>query len=153
MISNLVGRQKNDLIRDITALGSLFFYVLLIFLFLLLKNYDIFRRLLMGLVIIYPVTIIFRTFLFKNRPKKIKYDSYIEKLDATSFPSLHAARTAAMAAILVNFFNNFIISILLLFIALAIAYSRIYLKKHDWKDVLGGIVLGILAYFSITFIY
>ncbi len=153
MMSELVERQKNDLIRDITALGSLFFYVMLVLLFLLFKNYDMLNKLIMGLVIIYPITIIFRTFLFKNRPKKIKYGSYIEKLDASSFPSLHASRTAFMAAILVKFFNNFIISILLIFLVLVIAYSRIYLKKHDFKDVAGGIVLGILAYFSTNFIY
>lgn len=153
MISNLVSRQKNDLVRDVTALGSLFFYILIMIFFLLFKNYEPFNRLLLGLVIIYPITILFRTYLFKNRPKKIKYDSYIEKLDASSFPSLHAARTGFMALVLSNFFNNLTILILLILLAFAIAYSRIYLKKHDFKDILGGLVLGILAYFSITFIY
>lgn len=110
------------------------------------------NKLLIGLTIIYPVTILFRTFLFKNRPKRIKYDSYIEKLDAASFPSLHATRTAFMAAILIKFFNDLVISILLIFLALAIAYSRIYLKKHDFKDVVGGVVLGILVYILINLI-
>ena len=152
MISDFLERQKNDLVRDISALGSLFFYIFLMVLFLLLKNYSLFSKLLFGLLIIYIVTIPFRTFLFRERPKKIKHDSYIEKLDAASFPSLHASRTAFMAAMLMKFFNNYIISILLVLIGLSIAYSRIYLKKHDLKDVIAGIIFGILAYFVVNLI-
>lgn len=151
MISDLISRQKNDWVRDITALGSLFFYIFLMVLFLLLKNYSLFSKLLFGLLIIYMIAILFRTFLFRERPEKIKHDSYIEKLDAASFPSLHASRTAFMAAMLMKFFNNYIISILLVLIGLSIAYSRIYLKKHDIKDVMAGIVLGIFVYFIMNF--
>ncbi len=150
MISNLVERQKHDLFRDISSFGSLIFYILVIALTFLLGNYDTFYRLLIGLAIIYLVTIILRTLFFKERPIKLKHESFIEKLDAASFPSLHTSRTAFMAAILINFFNNFIISILLILLALTIAYSRIYLKKHDWKDVSAGAVLGVLVYFLVN---
>ena len=152
MISNLIQRQKKDLIRDVSSLGSLFFYIFVLVLFLSFRNYSFFSKLLSGLAIIYIVTILFRTFYFKERPEKLPHKNYIESLDASSFPSLHAARTAFMAAVLIKFFNNKIISAMLILLALAVAYSRIYLKKHDIKDISAGIVLGILVYFLISLI-
>lgn len=153
MASEFAERQKKDFIRDISALGSLFFYILAMVLFLLLKNYDLLCRLALGLALVYIVTIILRTFCFKERPNKLSHNSLLSKLDAASFPSLHASRTAYMAAALMNYFGSMMISILLVLLALGISYARIYMKKHDLKDVSAGIILGILAYFVINLIF
>ena len=150
MPSQFLQRQKNDLIRDVTTLGSLFFYFILMIIFLISGNYEMFNKLLIGLAIIYPITIMFRTFMFKNRPKKIKYDSYIGKLDAASFPSLHASRTGFLAIFLINYFHKLPITLVFGIIALGVLYSRIYLRKHDFKDVIAGVILGALAYFVVV---
>lgn len=150
MVSEFVKRQKSDFFRDFTALGSLWFYLIAILIFLIIKNYSIFIKLLIGLLLIYAVVIFIRTFYFKNRPKRYSYDSYIEKLDASSFPSLHSARAAFLSMILMNLFGNIIFSIFIVVLIGIVAYSRIYLKKHDLKDVLAGIILGVVVYFIVN---
>lgn len=152
MPSEFTKRQKEDFFRDVTALGSLWFYLIAMLIFLIAKNYKIFTKLLFGLVSIYLVVILIRTFYFKERPKKYPHTSYIEKLDASSFPSLHSARAAFLSIILINFFNNVIFSVFFVALAALVAYSRIRLKKHDLGDIFGGIVVGMLAYFVVGYL-
>ena len=152
MASDFIQRQKNDLIRDISALGSLFFYILAGALFLALKDYSSFMKLLVGTLIIYFVTAIIRRFFFRERPQKLSYSNAFEKLDAASFPSLHASRTAFLLVFFINYFSNPLASFIIALLAMGIFYSRTYLRKHDWKDVIGGIVLGVLAYYLAVFV-
>ena len=151
-MSIFLKRQAKDLIRDITSLGSLSFYLITSLIFLLLNNYTIFRKLAIGLVLIYVVVIPIRTFYFKHRPEKYEYKSYIERLDASSFPSLHAARTAYMCLTLIEFFNENLISLIIVIVSLAVFYSRIHLKKHDILDISGGAIVGGLIYFLVSYI-
>ena len=150
MPSEFIKRQKNDLIRDFTSLGSLIGYILFLVFLLALGNFYLLRKAAIGLVLIYIVIIIIRTFYFKERPEKLSHKSYIDSIDASSFPSLHSARISFLSAILMKYYNNFYFSILAAVILLAVCYSRIKLKKHDFADVSFGILLGILAYFIIN---
>lgn len=153
MESDFIQRQKNDLIRDITSFGSLFTYLLLVLIVLLQKNYDLFIILVIGIIMIYLFVIIIRALYFKNRPKQIPYSSFIARLDASSFPSLHATRSGFLFMILVKYFNNFLVSIILFVLLISILYSRIYLKKHDLKDVSAGLVLGVVVYAMVNWLY
>ena len=150
MASEFAKRQKSDFFRDITSFASLWWYFIITLVFLAAGNYDVSSRLLIGLLLIYFISIIIRTLYFKQRPEKYNYNSYIQKLDASSFPSLHSSRAVFMSLVLVKFFNNNILSALLAVLAIIIAYSRIRLKKHDWKDVLAGVVVGIVVYFAVN---
>src|SRR3989338_6390218 len=152
MVSEFIQRQKNDLVREVSALGSLFFYVLVVLVFLILGNREMFSMLLAGLAVMYAITILLRTVYFRERPDSYNYNSYIEKLDAASFPSLHASRAVFMGSLLINYFNSSLMSLVLVVLVLAILYSRISLKKHDWKDLLAGAVVGIAAYFGVDYI-
>ena len=147
MPSEFIQRQKDDFFRDITSFGSLWFYLIVMLFFLFLKDYAILKKLTFGVIFIYAIVISIRSLYFKNRPEKIKYNNVIEKLDASSFPSLHSARAAFLLIAFINFFNNNLMTILLVALALIVAYSRIYLKKHDIKDASVGIVIGIVVYF------
>ncbi len=153
MTSIFIKRQKEDLFRDITSLGSLSFYLIISIIFLLLKNFEFFKKLSIGLALIYIVVIPIRSFYFKHRPDKFKYKTYLDRLDAASFPSLHAARTSFMCLVLIRFFNNSVISLLLIVLAFPILYSRISLKKHDLTDVGGGVVIGGIAFFVINMVF
>ena len=153
MPSQFLQRQKNDFFRDITSLGSIWFYLIFMAFFLILRDYSSFKILLSGFILMYFAVIIIRSIYFKNRPVKYNYNNTIEKMDASSFPSLHATRTAFLTGFFIRYLNNLWASALVVVLAFIVLYSRIYLKKHDWKDVLGGIVLGVLAYFFTTFIY
>jgi len=132
--------------EEITTLGGLMFYSLFLFWFLFKGEYFLFIILILGQIIIYLGTLIFRLVYFKHRPEKIKYKSFLEKVDASSFPSIHAARVTFLSIFLIWFIVNDILLIgLIAILAILVFYSRIYLKKHDIVDIIGGILLGIVV--------
>ena len=139
-------------IEELTSLGGIVIYILITLYFLLLKEFVVFKNLIFGFVFMYFVLIIVRGLYFKKRPNKQKYNNFIEKIDASSFPSLHAARALFIALIFKDFFNNIYVTIFSLLIVLGVAYSRLYLKRHYLSDIIGGFVLAIITYFLLAFI-
>ncbi|HLC58744.1 MAG TPA: phosphatase PAP2 family protein [Candidatus Nanoarchaeia archaeon] len=137
-------------IKEITLFGSTTFYIFL--LILSFFDFDIFIFLLLGFIITFGIALIIRLLYFKKRPLKQTYANFIEKVDASSFPSLHVARSIFLTLVIHKFFNNYFLSIFFLIIAILVAFSRIYLKKHDIYDVLGGLVLGIIGYYLVNFV-
>ena len=128
------------MVRDVTSLGGVVFTLVLL---LIEWKRNLFWQLLFGFVVLLGIVVVIRTFYFKDRPKKQKFSNFIERLDASSFPSLHAAR--AMFVALAFGLEYGLLGLWLIFAA-AICYSRIYLRKHDWVDVTAGVVLGIGVY-------
>ena len=153
MPSEFAKRQKDDMVRDISSLGSLFAYLLILIIFLIQKNYYLAEKLFAGIAIIYSVVIIVKSIYFKERPERYPYSSFIERLDASSFPSMHAIRISFLSAILIKYFDNYIMSIAAVILVLMVSYSRIYLKKHDKIDVLAGIFLGVAVYFAVNWVF
>ena len=91
----------------------------------------------------------------------IKFTDYlIEKIDSSSFPSMHSTRSMILALTIIDLYekinktnitnlhytNNIIILILTITILLSIGLSRIYLKKHYLIDIVAGWILGIIIY-------
>lgn len=98
-------------------------------------------------------------FFFKNRPVKENWTNWYEKVQAASFPSIHAARFGVFVGFMINqspvflYGFNLKFSIVLIFF-LFVCYSRIVLKKHDFLDVLVGAILGIfIGYFAHLFLF
>ena len=141
-----IPKVGTEFFRDLTALGGFTFYGLIMVLCLGLKEYSLFWLLFWGLVIEVAVVVAIRSFYFKKRPKPQDYHTFIQKLDASSFPSLHTARVVLLWFVFSSFFNNYVVTSVLCIAGLLIAYSRIYLQKHDWWDLLGGAVLGVGSY-------
>ena len=150
MLPEFIERTKQQHIYEITAFGGVILYILIALIFLFLGNFGMFYRLLTGLLLIYFIVIIIKIFYFKNRPQKYKYSNFIERIDASSFPSVHGARSAFLAAALIQFFGNFAISIMLILLGAMVAYSRIHLKAHDIKDITAGIILGLAVFFIVN---
>ena len=149
-------KYLDTIFRDITTFGGFVFYCITMLLALIFQEFTLLFQLLFGLFFTFIVIVLIRTFYFKNRPNKQEYDNFIDKIDASSFPSWHASRIVFLALIFNYFFNHNTIfnnndtknylTLLFFITALLVAYSRIYLKKHDWKDILGGIVLGMVTF-------
>ncbi len=138
--------------RDVTSLGGAFFYGLVSLLALALGETELFIRLIIGFVLCVTVTSLIRVFYFKNRPAKQDHHNFLERLDASSFPSLHIGRIVFMCITLAGFFQDNYVTGFFTFVAVLVAYSRIYLQKHDWWDLLGGVVLGMVVYGITTLI-
>lgn len=138
--------------RDVTSLGGAFFYGLVSLLALAVGETELFIRLVVGFVLCVVITALIRVFHFKNRPAKQDYHNSLERIDASSFPSLHTARIVFMCITLAYFFQNDYTTAFFTFVAVLVTYSRIYLQKHDWWDLFGGVVLGVVVFWMTALI-
>ena len=131
--------------QDIKALGGLPFYLIMILLFLILQDYKTTFVLFVGLVLTYSIAVLIRMIYFKERPQKVKYETFIQKIDASSFPSVHVMRAVVLGLILALTISSPFFSMLIVLCVLFVAKSRIKLKRHHLGDVLGGMILGVLV--------
>ena len=130
----------------ITLLGGTYFYGLLLIFALLLSQPGLFIKLLWGFAVTLFITVAIRAFYFKPRPEPMKHHNFIQKINASSFPSWHASRTVFMTLLFYSFFPKGILLLILSFLTILVFYSRIYLKKHDWNDITGGVFVGIVTF-------
>ena len=137
---------------DLTIFGSAIFSLFLIVLFSTLGFIDFSIKLLMSFILAYLVTILIRSFYFKERPKKQEFSNYIEKIDASSFPSMHSIRGSIYTTLFfLNFNNTYLISLFFI-LMIIISFSRYINKKHHLSDILAGLLIGMLIGFFSNFL-
>ncbi len=146
LIKKFWGRFAPLVFGEVTAFGGIFFHGIVLLLTLTLGLFELFVLLLFGFILSALITILVRTFYFKERPNKVEYSNYIEKIDSSSFPSLHTGRICYMALVVSYFFQNIYLTTLMIFLAIVTAYSRVFLKRHDYYDLAGGVVLAIVCF-------
>lgn len=122
---------------------ELFMVVLAIFAFLL-NQYRLSLQLAAGFVLVFAVGIPLKLIFYKERPEKRTHRTMVQKIDAASFPSLHSNRASMLVIILSAFFRNNYVGLFLFAISLIVAYSRIFLQRHYWSDVIFGYIFGIV---------
>ena len=97
---------------------------------------------------------------YKPRPEPQKYNNRWQKIDASSFPSIHTANSLILAffgivasggialgnntPLLQQIIVQIILPLFWLLFYLTISYSRVMLKKHYWIDLLGGTIFAVL---------
>ncbi|HLC72281.1 MAG TPA: phosphatase PAP2 family protein [Candidatus Nanoarchaeia archaeon] len=128
--------------KIITVIGS-FYVVVPVAIGFLLANTLLGVKLLLGIAVISAITIAIRLVYFKERPKKRPTTNLLRKIDASSFPSIHAARGFFFAMTITRAYQNPTAGIVLFVLAVLIAFSRYRLHHHDTVDILGGTILGI----------
>lgn len=109
---------------------------------------------------------VIKLLFYKPRPIPYIFKNWIEKIDASSFPSIHTSNATVIGLIrswwwhqsIVAGSDRFIIVPILVGvvgICAAIALSRIELKKHYPIDVLCGMMFGVLivALLGLTYMY
>ena len=134
-----------EAIENFSGLGGFGLYGIILISSFIIGNYPLAIRLFIALVIMYAITIFVRYFYFKDRPEPRKYDNIISRIDASSFPSLHSGRAAALALLSGLASQNIILTAFLILIAIVVAATRVILKKHDIIDVSSGVLLGIAS--------
>ena len=142
-MSNIIIRK---IFEELTFFGGIAFYIFLVGVFFVFGKLDLVLKLILGLVVIYLVTFVIRLFYFKPRPRKIGYKNYLEKIDASSFPSVHVARAVFLCFFMLFLFDlSWVVDFGIIILMILVIYSRIYLLKHDIIDAIGGILLGVLS--------
>lgn len=131
-----------DIISDISAFGSLSFFWLIALIFLLTGHYTSFWFLALAHIIAYAVTAPLRVLFFRERPHKKAYHNWFEKIDAGSFPSMHAARSVILATGFFSLFSSAFVQGTIIALGLFVCVTRAILKKHYVSDILAGIAIG-----------
>ncbi|MBI2176573.1 phosphatase PAP2 family protein [Candidatus Woesearchaeota archaeon] len=85
---------------------------------------------------------IIKLFYKKERPVPMPAKNLFQTYLARGFPSVHTARIAVFAIIISNLSKNPAVAAAGALMITAVASSRVYLKKHDWADVAGGLLIG-----------
>lgn len=147
---NLKKFYINSFMQDMTAFGTLYHFIMLLAVLIAFSHFSLAYKLIMGQVIMYMFSIPLKIFLFNNRPKKMNYENIIEKIEASSFPSVHTMRIFFVSSVLVSTFNNLMLSVILVALSLLVGYSRIYLKRHYYSDVIAGAIIGIITGYGVV---
>ena len=146
---NKVFKMRKDNYRDFSAFGGLPIYIVILIIFFAISEMLALKQLAAGLAIAYIITTFFRIAYFKQRPAKQKYNNFIEKIDASSFPSLHAMRSAILGVILAGYFANILLTVVFALCIIGVAITRVLLKRHDPVDVSAGMIIGLAVGFVI----
>ena len=95
---------------------------------------------------------ILKYFIIEPRPaillKDSDYKYFIDDVtlhNLHAFPSGHTASAFALAAVLSFAAKNKNYSILFLYVAILVGYSRVYLAQHFLNDVFAGAVIGFVS--------
>ena len=137
--------------RDITSICGLpiigFIFLFLIFFNKIILAKEFIVALIISEILIWGI----RFFYFRQRPygKKDGFKNLYERIDESSFPSIHASRAFIIAFVLSQGLGIYM-KILFWSIALLICVSRIYLKRHHISDVVVGAILGLIISYIVT---
>lgn len=157
--TSTLGKQKYaEYVRDFTAIGNPFL-LLLVALTTLSHQEDFatyFGVLISGFFLNEIICSAIKFFWHKPRPNGQTFVNGLEKIEAGSFPSIHASRISFVYLFLayIHYMSeNMLILPIFLIIILIVGYSRIFLKKHFLVDVLAGYFFGTLMFFlSVLFL-
>lgn len=144
---------KENFTKDTTAFGGLPIYIVTTFLAFVLGKSALALQLVLGVVLCYAIAVVIRAFYFKKRPNPEAHRNWLQKIDVSSFPSLHAMRAALLAVLLGRFFSMTALTVLFGIVVLSVAWTRMSMKKHDLIDVVAGVITGLIIGFAVLRIF
>lgn len=134
-----------EVIQDSTALGGLPIYLFVMLFFVLTDYRPVAYGLFVGLILCYSITILVRAMHFKWRPDRQSYSNWMEKIDASSFPSLHTMRAVVLFGTIGYFFATPLSWMLSISGIILVGGTRVLLSRHYLADVLGGAGIGVVV--------
>lgn len=140
----MASRLIKEFIEDFSAFGALPFYLFLIFFFLIINETKLAYWIIIGVIFSFIFIALIKLFYFKERPKKKEYSNILEKIEASSFPSLHSWRIIMLFVLISFYYKSVYMGIFLGIVAAIVLFSRNYLKKHYWIDIVFGAIFGLI---------
>lgn len=139
----------------ITFLGDGIFAVILSVFFYFIKDKKEGGQLLITFLISALIAQLLKNFIFSDAMRPFFYIRAGELEVVTieglqmhvnhSFPSGHTTTIFALCSMLSLYFNSKKIGLILIFVAIITAYSRVYLSQHFLQDILAGALLGVIT--------
>ena len=139
---------RQEIWQDLKGIGGVPLYLVVTLLALTFDKVTLFVQLVIGLILAFAVTAIIRFVYFKERPIKQEYRTMIERIDASSFPSLHTGRAAVLGTLLILHVQNLWGGVIIGLAALGVAAARVSLKRHFVWDVIFGLLIGVVIGFA-----
>lgn len=134
----------NEFFSEVTLFGLPAFYLLVVL--VLFKFNMVFAPKLFWALIFVEIFCIFIKIIYKKeRPIPQPRNDIFNKIDASSFPSVHSARISLLATVIYLYNRDLATLIVGLVLTILVGYSRIYLRRHYFVDVLCGVLLGLLT--------
>jgi undecaprenyl-diphosphatase len=132
-----------DLLWTITALGSLEFGLIWFAGLWLMRRGDLAAYVLIAILMEIVIVTFMKETILRPRPYDAMVDvGWLYRQDSWSFPSGHAAGVFALGTVIGLKVRRTLP--LMAAIALAVAFSRVYIGVHYPLDVIAGSVIGIL---------
>ncbi len=100
------------------------------------------------------ITQVLKHYVFADalRPKKffegiseLYFISDVHNYDYNSFPSGHSTVAFAICTSFIFLVNNMRLKLALIFSAIVIAFSRVYLSQHFFEDIYCGSIIGCIT--------
>ena len=137
-----------NLLNHFSALGSKEITTLIPIFFYLVDEKIIATKIFIGLIILYIIGIIIRLTYNKQRPqKRNNRENAFQIIEDNSFPSMHSTRSTFILLMICQYFNFEIkISLFFSLIYITILYARIHKKRHDYVDLIAGVILGTIPF-------
>jgi membrane-associated phospholipid phosphatase len=152
--SFFIKKLTKDFNSRITVFGRDEFYLFLSFLFLFLGFLELSLKLFISFFIAYILVSILRLVYFKERPIKYKVNTFLDRIEASSFPSMHVVRLSILLSLIYfEFSSNYYLLGLFSILLLLVSISRIKLKRHYRIDVYAGILIGLVIAYTINYIF
>jgi membrane-associated phospholipid phosphatase len=138
-----------ETIHDLSSLGGLPAFVVisaLLVSFLPAPNqFELTLMFILGLATCFGVTAVIRWFWFRTRPQPQSHGNWYERIDAGSFPSMHAMRASFLSTVVVIMlrFSPIVIAASII-ITIAVCWARVHRKRHHPIDVIAGAIIGVV---------
>jgi membrane-associated phospholipid phosphatase len=132
-------------LRDIAGLGGFALYVAATGMAAAAGAMPLARQLALGLAATYVVLYALRLVWIRPRPEPRRYPqgNLWARINATSFPSMHAMRGAVLWTILARHAGGAAAALVSISVIAVIAATRVLLREHHATDALAGAVVGI----------
>lgn len=133
-----------EILQDTKGLAGLPLYGIIVVISFLVGAINLTVQLILGIAIATLLTIGIRAAYFRRRPDGERYKGIVQRIEASSFPSLHSMRAAVLATILSIYFGNPQFTVLFALATLAVGGARVMQKRHYTSDVIVGLIIGVL---------
>lgn len=143
-------KYVNLLVLQFNFFGSFIFSIFIIVFLYAINLKHIAIILLLSTLTATALVSIIRLIFRRERPKKQPYNNIFEKINSSSFPSMHALRTSIYTTTM--FISSlYLLASIFLLITILVSIARYTLKKHYISDLIVGIIFGILIVIATDF--